>query len=252
MNKTLLIATMFATLFFAQGLSAQDNDLNRDEVAALKKKLLTVQTAIGQSSKYLRNSEDFQLPTSFSPHTNGKFYAYNAGLSMRWVDKVQRENELKAKKAQDEFQQKYAQAMAKQDYAAIEKLSADLQQSNAMLIQSASLPKMDDMHLSLQFNHSPYTAIDPDAIVFESPGAIALFKKDSGSETKGEVNLYLDPVALKDTKKLAKIELKIAQEGVANKVGVYHMAIQWRGPLAEARAWAKSVDVKTLLALIDK
>ncbi len=65
--------------------------------------------------------------------------------------------------------------------------------------------------------------IDPDAVVLEQPGVIAL--RDAGQGEEGQVTVYIDPVALAATQELSKIELRTANDGVANRTGVFHVVI---------------------------
>jgi hypothetical protein len=107
------------------------------------------------------------------------------------------------------------------------------------------------MHVYVQFNMSPYAAIDPDAVVFESPGVIALRDADDLSGERGSVTVYLDPVALKATETLSKIELKTTDGGVGNKSGVFNIQISANGAIADIEEWVKSFDTAAMLSVID-
>ncbi|HAZ11180.1 MAG: hypothetical protein A2X86_08590 [Bdellovibrionales bacterium GWA2_49_15] len=226
------------------------NDLARDEVAAIKKKLVTAQTALGAPPEgYTRTREDFDLPTSGNT-SGGKMYPINSGVREEYGSKAKKEGEANQKKLEADFQQKYAEAMAKNDIEAIGKLSMEMQQGAAQNMAAMSTPK-EPITVQIHFNSNPYDAIDPDAVVMEKPGVIALKKKNQSEESKGKVSLYFDPVILKDTKKLSKIELRSPEGGIAKKLAVFNIAINLEGPLEAAEAWAKKIDTKAILGLID-
>ena len=72
--------------------------------------------------------------------------------------------------------------------------------------------KKEPMNVYVRLNQNPTVGIDPDAVVLEQPGVIAL--RDKGRARRGDVTVYIDPVALKATEELSKIELRTADDGV--------------------------------------
>jgi hypothetical protein len=106
------------------------------------------------------------------------------------------------------------------------------------------------MTVYVQFNQNPTVGIDPDAVVLEQPGVIALRDK-SGSDDRGNVTVYLDPVALRATQELSKIEFRTGDTGVTNKTGLYHIVIQLNGSVTDAEAWVKNFNFAPMLAVID-
>ena len=106
------------------------------------------------------------------------------------------------------------------------------------------------MYVNVRLNQNPIVGIDPDAVVLEQAGVIALRDKDS--DTKGSVTVYVDPVALRATQELSKIELRTAQDGVSNKTGVFHVVIDLNGgTLADLEAWVKTFNYAKILGVID-
>ena len=71
------------------------------------------------------------------------------------------------------------------------------------------------------------------------------------SGAKGNVTVYIDPVALKATQELSKIELRTADDGVTNKTGVFHIVIQMNGAVADIETWVKTFDFGAMLGVID-
>jgi hypothetical protein len=231
---------------------AQETGLDRDEVAGIKKKLVAVQQAMGADPEgYSKESEDFHLPTDFNPAQAGKFWPITSSISLRYTDKASKDGTADAKKAAEEFQAKYAAAIASGDGEAITSMVEEMQKVNMAAAAAAMNPvKKQPMTVYVQFNMSPSSGIDPDAVVFERPGVIALGSKDVSGE-KGQVMVYLDPVALKETKKLSKVELRTPDTGVSKRAGVFNVTIQLDGTVEDIEAWAKRFDTQAMLSVID-
>jgi hypothetical protein len=240
---------LWLTLAMAATVGAQETSLTRSEVAALKAKLVTVQNAMGADpSGYLKQSEDFDLPTDSNPASGGKFWPITSGVTLRYVDRVSTEGAANAEKAAEEFQAKYAAAAASGNVEQLTKMIEEMQRVQAAAMTPAV--KKENMTVYVRFNQNPTVGIDPDAVVLEQPGVIALRSK-SGSGDRGDVTVYLDPVALRATQELAKIELRTADTGVSNKTGLYHIVIQLNGSVADAEAWVKTFNFAPMLAAID-
>jgi hypothetical protein len=240
----LALALLLSATAFAQSTS-----LTRTEVAAIKAKLVTVQQAMGADpSGYLKEEEDFNLPTDANPAQGGKFWPITSGLTLRYTDRASAEGTANAEKAAEEFQAKYAAAAASGNVEALTKVIEDMQRVQAAAMAPAV--KKEDMQVYVQFNQNPTVGIDPDAVVLEQPGVIALREKRASSE-EGSVTVYIDPVALKATQELSKIELRTAQDGVSNKTGIFHIVIQTNGTVADLESWVKGFDFDAMLGVID-
>ncbi len=87
-------------------------------------------------------------------------------------------------------------------------------------------------------------------MVFERAGVIAIRKKKL-NETQGELLIYIDPVALKDSKKLSKVDMSTPNDGVTKKTGVFNITIQANGTLSDLEAWASRMDTDAMLSVID-
>ncbi|MBI2519900.1 MAG: hypothetical protein HYV97_05775 [Bdellovibrio sp.] len=246
-----LLIGAFLVAFSSMVQSEDNNDLTRDEVATIKKKLVAAQTALGAPPEgYSRTREDFDLPTSGNS-SEGKMYQIGSGLRQEFGSKAKQDSEANQKKMEADFQKKYAEAMAKNDFETISKLGMEMQQSAGQNMAGAMAGPKEPMTVQIRFNSNPYEAIDPDGVVLERPGVIALKKKNQSEESKGKVSLYFDPVTLKDTKKLSKVELKGPEGGITKKLAVFNIAVEIDGPLEMAEAWSKKIDTKTILGLID-
>jgi len=150
-------------------------------------------------------------------------------------------------KAATEYQTKMAAAVASGNIADITRMSEELTRMQAAAMAPAE--RKEPMNVYVRLNQNPTAGIDPDAVVLEQPGVIAL--RDKGQGERGDVTVYIDPVALKATEELSKIELRTANDGVANKTGVFHVVIQLNGTLADLEAWVQKFDFDAMLGVID-
>ena len=245
--RILPISGLCLTLLFATAASAQTS-LTRSEVAALKAKIVAVQTAMGgDPAGYLKESEDFDLPTDFNPAQGGKFWPITSGVSLRYTDRASAEGEANIEKLMADFQTRMATAAATGNVAEIQRITAEATRLQAAAMNPAQ--RKEPMNVYVQLNQNPSVGIDPDAVVLEKPGVIALRNEQSDGE--GDVTVYIDPVALSATQELSKIELRTAQDGVASKTGVFHVVIQLNGTLADAEAWAQDFNFGAMLGVID-
>jgi hypothetical protein len=238
------------TLLLAGTAAAQDNtSLTRSEVTAIRAKLVTVQQAMGADpAGYIKDSEDFDLPTDFNPASGGKFWPITSSISLRYKDRASTEGAAAAEKAAEEFQAKYAAAAASGDVEALTKMIEEMQRIQAAAM--APQEKKNPMQVYVQLNMNPTVGIDPEAVVLERTGVIALRDKNVSSDT-GSVTVYVDPVALRAPQDLAKFELRTANDGVSAKTGVYHVVIQLNGTVADLESWVKTFNYDAILGVID-
>jgi len=247
--KTLFGNALFFALVVSGTAGAQSTSLTRSEVTAIRAKLVAVQQAMGADpAGYVKESEDFNLPTDFSAAKDGKFWPISSSIRLRYTDKASSEGQANAEKALEEFQAKYAAAAASGNVEALTKMTQDLQKMQAAALTPPV--KKEPLDVNVELNQQPSVGIDPAAVVLERAGVIALRDKQVSRDT-GSVTVYVDPVALKNSSDLAKIELRTADEGVGSKIGVYHVVIQLNGSVADAEAWAKSFNYGAMLGAID-
>jgi hypothetical protein len=152
-------------------------------------------------------------------------------------------------KAMADFQAKYAAALASGNAEAIQRMVEEMTQLQAAAMTPAA--RKDPMDVYVQLNMNPSVGIDPAAVLLEQPGVIALRRKDNATSEKGEVTVYIDPVALAATQELSKIELRTAEDGVGNRTGVYHVVIQLNGTVPDIESWVQSFDFGAMLGVID-
>jgi hypothetical protein len=231
--------------------AAQDAQYTRDEVSTVKKKLVNVLDAVGQMPEgYSKERESFNLPTDVGKNReSGLFYPVYAGAERRFGSEkaVQKDG----KELQKEYQKKMAEAQAKGDIAAITKLAQEMQLKAGQVQLKAVASQKVPIDLHIQFNSNPGATIDPDAVLFEKTGVIALKEKKDGTEDEGKIRVFFDPVSLKDTKQLSRIDTKLPAKGTSAKVAVYNVTVEFSGPMAEIEGWAKRMDTGKVLSQID-
>lgn len=248
-------SVVLATVLAATAVAQESTSLNRSEVAAIKAKIVAVQEAMGgEPDGYIREEEDsFYLPTDFNPAQNGRFWPITSSVQMRFTDRGAVEGAASIEKLQEEFMVRYAAALASGKAEVIEKMVEEMTQMQMAAAAAAAAPaaRKEDMQVYIELNMNPVVGIDPDAVVLEQPGVIALRRKDDPSGAKGEVTVYLDPVALAATEQLSKIELRTAEDGVTNRSGVFHVVIQIDGELPDIESWVEGFDYPAMLAVFD-
>jgi hypothetical protein len=242
------IGSFCLALFLLSTALAQDNTgLNRAEVAAVKSKLVAVRTALGGDPQgYALESEDFDLPTNFNPAQKGKFWPITSAVSLRFTDKAIQDAQANSEQAAADFQARYMAAVMSGNQAAMEAAMQEMMQAQ----NGGGSAVKEDMTITVQFNMNPYAGIDPDGVLFEKSGVIALVD-DSVSGTNSQVVVYFDPIALRETETLSKVELRTPQDGVSNRSGVFNVTVTLYGALEDIKSVAQRISTSAVLAVID-
>jgi hypothetical protein len=251
MLRSLVLSFLALLLLDAGAARAQNQNedpLTRDEVSVIKKKMVAAFEALGQPDGYSIEHDNFNLPTEAYKNSNSGKYNLIGGSANRRFG-TQKKTEEASKDLQKEYQKKMAEAQASGDYQAMSKLAQEMQQKAGQMQLKATEAQKDPIEVSVMLNNDPGAVIDPDAVVFEHPGVIALKSTaDSGPE---RISIYFDPVSLKDTKQLSRVDLKRPEDGVSRKTLVLSISIDVSGPAAEIEPWLKKIDFKKVLAQID-
>ncbi len=251
MTRLCALSVLVAALVVTPRLHAQnETPLTRDEVGQIKKKLVNAFDALGQApAGYSVEHENYNLPTdAYKIQKSGLYQLLSPSADRSYG--TQMKAEQANKDMEKEFQKKFADAQAKGDYAEIAKLSQEMQKKSGEMQQKNLQGQKEPIQVNVRFNSNPYATIDPDAVFFEHPGVIALKTKDESAPARVRIAVYFDPVALKDTKQLSKVDLKQPEDGVKNRTAVLIATIEMAGPQTEVEAWAKKIDVKKVLAQI--
>jgi len=228
---------------------AQDEkSLTRDEVSVIKKKMTAIFEALGQPAGYSIEREEYSLPAEAYKNSNTGKYSLIGGSAHRRFG-TEKKTEQESRDLQKEYQKKLTEAQAKGDYAELANIAKEMQQKTGQMQLKATESHKDPVEVSLSLNNNPGAVIDPDMVVFEHPGVIAL---RSGVENGSErIDMYFDPVSLKETKQLSRVDLKQPEGGVATRTLVLNVSIDVTGPSTEIEPWVKKADVKKILAQID-
>jgi hypothetical protein len=251
------MASRFSVLagicMFAAALTfAQDaGQYTRDEVGVVKKKIVAVLDAVGEvPAGYSKERENFNLPTDVGKNTqSGLFYpVYGDGDRRFGSEKAVKKD---AKEMQKEYQKKMTEAQAKGDIQAITKLAQEMQQKAAQVQMKAVTTQKVPIDIHVVLNTNPGAKIDPDAVVFEKPGVIALKELKDGTEDEGRIHVYFDPVNLKNTSQLSRVDNKLPAKGTSARTAVYNINVEFSGPMADIEAWAKRMDTGKVLSQID-
>jgi hypothetical protein len=252
--KLILLAVLIALALPTSAAYSDDNQLTRDEVTVIKRKLTAVAEALGQPpTGYAKEDESFNLPTEASKMgTTGAFYPTHASAHFKYGGGSEKKAKKSQKELETEYKKKMMEAQAKGDYQEMSKIAQEMQQKLGQAQMAAEDAKKEPIEVSLQFNSNPGQAIDPDAVVFERPGVIALKFKTSGDEDKIRIAVYYDPVHLKDTKTLSRVDLSDKQnKGVTKKTTVLNAVIELNGPPALVEGWSKGISSDKVLSQID-
>ena len=251
MKRILSLLLPVMVLVLAPVLRGQEEKMmTRDEVAVIKKKLVAILGAIGQASGYAIENEHFNLPTEAYPVNNtSRYYPPGASANRRYG--TQKAAEKSAQDLQKEYQKKMLEAQAKGDYQTMSKLAQEMQQkASAEQLKGVEQAK-EPIDVDVRMNSNPGATIDPDAVLFEKPGVIALKSVDASNSAHERVWIYVDPVALKNTSQLSRVDMKLPDGGVTKKNTVLNVTIELAGPVTEVETLAKNVNTTTVLAQID-
>jgi hypothetical protein len=246
-----LVAAITAILVFCQTSAQSDKSLTRDEVSVIKEKLVSAFEALGQQQTgYQMERENYSLPTDASiVEKTGRYYpTYGSATREYGTEKAA---EKTNKDLQNEYEQKVLEAQSKGNYEEMAKLMQEMNKKMSTTQMEASKAKKEPIHVNVTLNSGSGGAIDPDAVVFEKSGVIALRQLSDPTAENGTVRVFFDPVSLKDTKQLSKVDLKTPEGGVAKKTTVLNICIDFSGPIKEIEAWAKRIDTKKVLSQID-
>ena len=247
--RLFLGAVLIALAVHAQAQEAKP--LTRNDVALFKKKLVALFESLGQAPPgYSVEQESYQLPTDAYPMGGaGKLQPVGASASRTYGSAKSAESA--SKDFEEEYKKKILEAQAKGDYEAMGRLAQEMQAKAGQLALKAEEQKKEPISVNVQLNASGSETIDPDAVVHEQSGVIVLRRLGTSPE-RGEINIYVDPVSLKETQQLSKVSLYPPEGGVSRVTAILTAKIEFYGPSAAIEAWAKKVDFKKVLAQIDR
>ncbi|MBK8166208.1 MAG: hypothetical protein IPK64_09610 [bacterium] len=242
-NLLLLWAVLFVAVpghLVADG--GLDDPVARDESLAIKNNLKAVLEALGAPPVgYAKAAENYDLPTSMGfDKAAGRFWLVEAHADFEFT------SGMSGEQMAQEYQKKVMAAQAKGDYAEVQRLASELQQGMA----AAMGAEMSKIKVTARLNNHAHQAIDPEGVVWETGGAIAL-RLEGGQPGNVRIMLAFDPKSLADTKTLSLISLGPSlTESAATKTAVRTVVVEIDGPQEAVTAWANGVDKGRILALI--
>jgi hypothetical protein len=256
MTRLMKLAVLALLVMLCQPVwsRADEAQLNRQEVTVVKKKLVEVVSAIGgPPSGYVKAQESFDLPTSvYSANQGGGYMPVYASANLSFDGGAEKMGKKSEKEIEAEYRKKILEAQAAGNYEAMSQIAQEMMQKSSQAQMAVEEAKREPVDISVRFNNNPGATIDPDAVVFESPGVIAL-KSSRGDGDQLQVDIYFDPVKLKDTQSLSRIDLSDNdQRGSSQKTTVRNITIEMTGPAEVVEAWSKQIATTTVLTQIDQ
>ncbi len=236
-----VVLLLVATPAWLLADGGNDEPVARDESLALKTTVKAVLEGMGAPpAGYAKAKEDFDLPTSMGFDKAAKrYYLAPTRADFEFTSGMSGEQMSKA------YQEKIMAAQSKGDYEEMQRLTLELQQN----MMAAMNTEMSKITVTIALNHHAHQEIDPEGVIWETPGAIAL--RTPSNDTNTQLMLAFDPKTLADTKTISLISLGEALNAPASsKTAVRNVVIELDGPEAAVTAWAKSVDKAKILALI--
>jgi len=146
---------------------------------------------------------------------------------------------------------KKLEAQATGNYQAMSQIAQDMMRRSGEAQLAADEAKREPVEINLRFNNNPGATIDPDAVVFEKSGVIALKSLGNKNDQDFRITVYFDPVRLKDTTTLSSFDLGRDERGTRNKTTVRNITIALNGPTEVIEPWCRQIATDKILALID-
>ncbi|MBI4428141.1 MAG: hypothetical protein HY562_03395 [Ignavibacteriales bacterium] len=246
MKRILIWKFMVVVLGSLSTVWAQEaKQLTRDEVAGIKKKLVAVLGALGDAPQGYRSetkNESFSLPTEYY-ESEGSANLLYAGAHRDYSFKT-------AEDEQKTMMEKIKAAQAKGDMQEVVRLSQEMQ--SKVMQTAASAEANPPIRIDVYFNRGENETIDPDGVLFEGMGFIALKSVQGENEGNTRVRVYFDPSSLKDTKTLSRIDFNQGQGAKkSSKTSVKYVTVEFVGPIVPVETWAKKLNTKTVLSQVD-
>lgn len=255
MRRAVLVSSAVALTFLSLPPVQADPStaLTRDEVTVVKRKMQAMETALGAPpAGFERTDENFNLPTDFSTvgADQATFYPVSAGTALKYDGGSRRISQQATSQMQD-LQKKLSDAVAAGNYEEMGKLQQQMmQQVNAAQGAAVTANAKGTVEVTIRLNEGGGQGIDPDAVLFERPGVLALKSPDHNDPNESRVALYVDPVGLKNTRQLSTVTLR--HDPTPKKTAVLNAVVAFSGPTGAIEDWAKKVNTEAILSQLDR
>ena len=235
---------LFAPVTFADGDCGSNFttvQFMRDDLSNLKKSMEAALAAIPKpQAPYGKESDNWNLPT----------YTCKDKSGMRPIDVSYSSHyttDASTKKLGEEYQKQILAAGAKGDYAAVAKITQEMQQK--LLQQASANEQMAAIDIDVSANTGDSATIDPDSVLRDGAGFLAVrTDKDASSGTES-VTMYFDPVALKNAHQLARFDMS-GDFRVASKLALLSLKVRLDGPSKVLEGIVKNVDASKVLSTL--
>ncbi len=252
MKRHAAFSAILGILFSFQLIAQNQVALTRDDVSALKKKLQGAAEALGKFPEgYVKEDEDFYLPTEAYRNASGLFLPATPSVTYRFGGGAEQKSKKSSKDFDKEYKKRIAEAQAKGDAQEMMKISQEMQKKAGEMQLEALDSSKEPVQVTIRFNAEASQAIDPDGVLFESQGVICMRTDHDEVQGSSRVVVFIDPVSLQNTKNLSRADMKVPEEGVKEKTRVLNVTVEMEGPADIVESWAKALAVKKVLAQID-
>lgn len=240
----LVCGYFFASLALADGECGSNFttvQFMRDDLSSLKKSMGVAIAAIPQpQSPYGKASENWNLP-SYTCKDNSGMRPIDVSYSGHYT------TENSTQKLGEEYQKQLMEAQARGDYEAMAKISQEMQQK-VMQVAVANQDKRP-VDISVSANTGDSGTIDPDSVVRDGEGFLALRTGKDVSTGTESIAIYFDPVALKNAHQLAHFDMD-GDFRVASKLALLSMRVQLDGPSSVLENIVKNLDASKVLGTL--
>ncbi len=223
-----ILLTLPAAAIFADSVS-----LNRNELTEVKRKLQAVLTALGTPpAGYSKINENFNIATEANAESGGFSPAQSSAEFLFGGE---------GQKIAAEYQKKIMDAQARGDYAAMQRLSQELQAK----VTASAVP---EIRIEIIANQSDSITADPDSILLEKPGTMAVATNNDEMDFRAAV--YFHPKALSGSSQAARIEISLP-ESIRTKTGIVDFVVRFTGPADLVKKWISKIQHNAVLSNID-
>ncbi|MCB1693927.1 MAG: hypothetical protein KDI19_14255 [Pseudomonadales bacterium] len=210
----------------------------RSDLASLKKNLVAAIAAVPvPDAPYGRESEDWNLP-SYACQDKEGIEPVDASYRTRFST----EGAMQQKGA--DYQKAMLEAQAKGDYEALMKINQQMQAE--IMQQAAANQQLRPVELAAHINDYASATIDPDAVLRDGPGFIAIRTDQDLNDGTERVSVYFDPVELKDAQEVASFEFPSSYRALG-KLDILNLRVEISGPVAAVEKMVKGIEAQTIL-----
>lgn len=215
-------------------------DFMRNDLAVLKKKVEAIIAAFGAPpAPYALDTQNWSYPTGDCHDAKG-YQPVSIGFNGTFNTNGAQQ------KIGNEYQQKIQAASARGDYQAISQLTQEMQAKLIALTNGGQ--NMGEVDMSLTGNGGESLTIDPDSVLRDGAGFIAVRNGgNSASSGQESVTVYFDPVVLENADKIASFDLG-GDYRVANPLDLIDVQVQLSGPKALVEQFVKQLSPGAALA----